>query len=99
MKKRLGHKKTSWEEELPLVLWAYRTTPRSTTGKTPFSLVFENEAIVPAEIQGQALRIMHFEPHENEELLRTYLMFLEEKREEARIRYNLYNRRVHEAFS
>lgn len=78
MKKRLEHKKTSWEEELPLVLWAYRTTLGSTTRETPFRLVFGNEAIVLAEIQGQALRITHFESHENEELLRTDLMFLEE---------------------
>lgn len=81
------------------MLWAYRTTLGSTTRETPFRLVFGNEAIVLAEIQGQALRITHFESHENEELLRTDLMFLEEKREEARIRYNLYNSRVQEAFS
>ncbi|XP_074306495.1 uncharacterized protein LOC141641746 [Silene latifolia] len=28
-----------WAEELPLVLWADRTTPKVATGQTPFSLV------------------------------------------------------------
>lgn len=42
---------------------------------------------------------MHFDPQENEELLRTDLMFHEEKREEAIIRYNLYKSRVQEAFN
>lgn len=28
--------KGNWVEELPHVLWAYRTTPHSTTGESPF---------------------------------------------------------------
>lgn len=50
--------------------------------------------VILVEIQGQAPRIMHFEPQENKELLRTYLTFLEDKKEEARTRYNLYKSRV-----
>lgn len=50
LKKRLEHEKTSWVEELPSVLWVYRTTPRSTTGETPLSMVFGNEAVVSAEL-------------------------------------------------
>lgn len=53
----------------------------------------------PAEIQGQAFRIIHFEPESNEELLRTYSVFLEERREEARARYNHYKSKVQEAFN
>ena len=33
-----------------MVLWAYRTTARSATRETPFSLAYETEAVVPVEI-------------------------------------------------
>lgn len=88
LKKRVEHEKTSWIDELPSVLWAYRTTPRSTTGETPFSLAYGTEAVTPAEIQGQSFRITHFDPELSEEMLRTDSIFLEEKREEARVRYD-----------
>ena len=40
LKKKLQQKKGLWVEELPNVLWAYRTTKRTTTWETPYSLVF-----------------------------------------------------------
>ncbi|KAL2227023.1 UNVERIFIED_CONTAM: Retrovirus-related Pol polyprotein from transposon [Sesamum indicum] len=49
LKARLSSKK-EWSDELPGVLWAYRTTPRTSTGETPFSLVYGSEAVIPAEI-------------------------------------------------
>ena len=49
IKTRLKKAKGLWAEELPTLLWAYRTTPRATTGKTPFSLTYGHEAIVPTE--------------------------------------------------
>lgn len=99
LKKRLEHEKTSWIDELPSVLLAYRTTPRSTTGETLFSLAYGSEAVIAAEIQGQAFKITHFEPEQNEELLRTDSIFLEEKREEARVLYDRYKRKIQEAFN
>lgn len=40
IKKRLEGSKGLWPEELPSVLWAYRTTTRAPTRETPFSLAF-----------------------------------------------------------
>ena len=37
MKKKLEECKGLWAKKLPKVLWAYRTTPRTFTGETPFS--------------------------------------------------------------
>ncbi|KAL0312868.1 UNVERIFIED_CONTAM: Gag-Pol polyprotein [Sesamum radiatum] len=54
LKTRLGGAKGSWVEKLPGVLWAYRTTRRSSTGETPFCLVYGTEAIIPAEIGEEA---------------------------------------------
>nr|XP_033512628.1 uncharacterized protein LOC117277313 [Nicotiana tomentosiformis] len=50
LKKRLEKSKGNWPEELPGVLWAYRTTAKTTTGETPFSLVYGSEALIPVEI-------------------------------------------------
>ena len=36
LKKRLDNAKGKWVEELSHVLWIYRTTPRRSTGETPF---------------------------------------------------------------
>lgn len=38
---------TNWLEMLPLALWGYRTTERTLTGATPYSLVYGVEAILP----------------------------------------------------
>ena len=50
LKKRLEGTKGMWAKELPNVLWAYRTTPRRSTRETPFSLMYEGEAVIPAEV-------------------------------------------------
>ncbi|KAI9153391.1 hypothetical protein LWI28_010675 [Acer negundo] len=42
LKKKLQQKKGLWVEELPNVLWAYRTTRKTATWETPYSLVFKN---------------------------------------------------------
>ncbi|XP_071740772.1 uncharacterized protein [Rutidosis leptorrhynchoides] len=39
IKARLGYARTGWVDELPKVLWSHRTTPKASTGETPFSLV------------------------------------------------------------
>ncbi|XP_075515460.1 uncharacterized protein LOC142550107 [Primulina tabacum] len=49
LKTRLQGKGKDWVEELPSVLWAYRTTPRAPTEETPFNLVYGSEAVLPVE--------------------------------------------------
>uniref|UniRef100_A0A2N9GLC3 Integrase catalytic domain-containing protein n=1 Tax=Fagus sylvatica TaxID=28930 RepID=A0A2N9GLC3_FAGSY len=50
IKKRLEDAKRRWVEELPNVLWTFRTTPRRSTGETPFSLAYGSEAVILLEI-------------------------------------------------
>ena len=38
LKKRLDDAKGKWVEELSHILWTYQTTPRRSTGETPFSM-------------------------------------------------------------
>ena len=37
----------TWDDSLPLALWAHRTTRNTTTKQTPFSLVYSAEAVLP----------------------------------------------------
>ncbi|XP_022149378.1 uncharacterized protein LOC111017809 [Momordica charantia] len=79
LKMRLDSRKGRWAEELPEVLWSYRTTPRESTGETQFSLTFDSEAVVPVEIGMPTDRVEQYEPTRNEEELLLDLDLLEEK--------------------
>ncbi|KAI3795496.1 hypothetical protein L1987_38151 [Smallanthus sonchifolius] len=50
IKARLGRHDKDWLEELPSVLWAVRTTQKTSYDHTPYNLVFGSEAVIPAEI-------------------------------------------------
>ena len=50
LKKRLDGAKGNWAEELPNVLWAYRTTPCRSTRETLFSLTFRAKVVIPVEV-------------------------------------------------
>ena len=56
LKKKLEARKGQWADELHVVLWAYRTTPRRATGKSSFSLTFGVEILIPAKIGAPMLR-------------------------------------------
>ena len=43
---------------LPFALHGYRTTTRTSTGATPYSLVYGMEVVLPIEVQIPSLRIM-----------------------------------------
>jgi len=47
-----------WHEMLPFALHGYRTTVRSSTGATPFSLVYGMEAVLPLEVEIPSLRVI-----------------------------------------
>ena len=50
IKKRLKNAKGRWVEELPNVLWTFRTSPRRSTGETSLSLAYGLEAIISLKI-------------------------------------------------
>ena len=50
LKKRLDGVKGRWAKELPNVLWAYRTTPKRSTGENSFSLTYGAEAMILDEV-------------------------------------------------
>ncbi|GJZ97021.1 reverse transcriptase domain-containing protein [Tanacetum coccineum] len=73
-------------KELPHVLWAHRTTIKSSHGDTPFSLTYGTEAVIPAEIRMPTYRTTAVDAVHNDEELRLNLDLLEERRERAAIR-------------
>ncbi|KAL0428187.1 UNVERIFIED_CONTAM: hypothetical protein Slati_2993500 [Sesamum latifolium] len=80
---RLEGAKSSWIEELLGVLWAYRTTPRSATGETPFCLVYGTEAIILAEIGEKTQRVAQYEAERNKEEWAFNLTVIDERRDAA----------------
>ena len=46
-----------WSEKLPFALWAYRTSFRTSTRSTHYSLVYGMEAMLPFEIEMGSLRV------------------------------------------
>ncbi|GKB13785.1 reverse transcriptase domain-containing protein, partial [Tanacetum coccineum] len=70
-------------EELPHVLWAHRTMIKTSKEDTPFSLTYETEAVIPAEIGMSKLRTAEVDLVQNDEALEINLDLLEERREQA----------------
>ena len=79
LKKRLDDAKGRWVEELPHVLWTYRTTPRKSTGETPFSMTYGAEVVIPLESGFPTMKSGGFTPYGNEELLKRNLDLIEER--------------------
>ncbi|RVW14304.1 hypothetical protein CK203_099104 [Vitis vinifera] len=46
-----------WSEKFSFALWAYRTSFRTSTGATPYSLVYGMEVVLPIEIEMGSLRV------------------------------------------
>ncbi|GJZ39263.1 reverse transcriptase domain-containing protein [Tanacetum coccineum] len=83
---RLGEGNKNWMEELPHVLWAHRTTIKSSHSDTPFSLTYGTKAVIPAKIRMPTYRTAVVDAVHNDEELRLNLDLLEERRERAGIR-------------
>ncbi|KAA3455454.1 gag/pol polyprotein [Gossypium australe] len=47
-----------WHEKLPFSLFAYRTSVRTSTGATPFFLVYGMEVVLPIEVEISSLRVL-----------------------------------------
>ena len=88
-------------EELPGVLWAYRTTARKPTDISPFALTYGMEAVIPTEIGLPTIRTDTPKSGNAESVVRE-LDASDELREAAAIRIasyhcrlaNSYNKRV-----
>ncbi|XP_050207651.1 uncharacterized protein LOC126657071 [Mercurialis annua] len=94
LKRRLDDAKGRWADELHSVLWSYRTTPKAGTGRTPYSLTYGCEAMVPVEIGMPTIRVQYFDEQQNEESTRLCLDLPEERREQALLHIETYKQRM-----
>lgn len=91
-----------WAEKLPYALWGYRTSIRTSTGATPYSLVYGMEAVLPVELEVKSLRVMMENQIPEAEWIRgmyEQLALLDEKRLKALYHVQGYQRRIARAFN
>ena len=79
-------------DELPVVLWAYRTTARRSTGISSFSITYRMEAIIPTKIGKPTIR-SDMPEQEDAELVLKDLDTVDELQESEAVRIASYQRR------
>ena len=90
-----------WSENLPFALWAYRTSFHTSTGATPYSLVYAMEVVLPIEIKMGTLRVaLKYQIFETEWAQSRYdqLSLLDERRLRATNHVRAYQRKMTRAF-
>ena len=90
IKKRVDWLNGKWADELPSILWGYRTTRRSSTEESPFRMAFGTEAVLPIELEIPNFRVQTFDEMINEVGMRVQLDGIEEVRETAQKRIAAY---------
>ena len=65
LKTKLKDLKGRWADELSKVLWAFRTSVRTPTGETPFSLIYGYEAMIPVDTVEGSLRRENYDSDQN----------------------------------
>ena len=98
LNKRLDSAKGKWVEELPGVLWAYRTTARKPTSISSFALTYGMEAVIPTKIGLPTIRTNTPEPENAESVVRE-LDTNDKLREAAAIRVASYQRRLANSYN
>ena len=94
LKKRLDDAKGKLVEELPHVLWTYRSMPHRSTGETPFSMTYGAEIVISLETGFPTLRTSSFTLSNNDGLLEKSLDLIEEQRENVMIQLAYYQHKL-----
>ena len=98
LNKMLDDAKGKWVEELPHVLWTYKTTPRRSTRGTHFSMTYGTEAVIPLETGFPMSRTSSFNPRDNDEQLTKSLNLIEEKRENVMVQLAYYQQKLKQGY-
>ena len=99
LKRMLEGAKGRWADEFPNVLWAYRATPRRSTGEILFSLTYGAEAVIPAEVNLYSALVSGFSLAKNSELMMKQLNMLEECQESATIWLAEYQQKLAQRYN
>ena len=58
IRRLVGNHKTTWHYKLYFMLWAYRTSVKTSTSFTPFQLSFSLETVLPIECEIPSLKLV-----------------------------------------
>ena len=93
IKTQLEGAKGIWLEELPSVLWAYRTIARTPIGETLFRLAYGSEAVIPAKVGLTSNKVNNHDERKNDEAMHLQLDLVDEVRattEQRLARYHYF---------
>lgn len=84
-------------------MWTYRTTARTATRETSYSLTFNFEAVISVEIGVSTLKVSHFNAQDNKFFIRNNLDLFKEKKDQVLVKMiayqqkvpKFYNKRIH----
>ena len=77
-------------KKLPSILWAYRTTTRTSIRETPFQLTYWSKAIIPTKVRLTSYRVDNHDENKNDEAVLLQLDLVDEVRatsEQRLVRY------------
>ncbi|XP_071939191.1 uncharacterized protein [Coffea arabica] len=100
--RKMTERHRDWHEKLPYALMAYRTSIRTSTGATPYSLMYGMEAVLPAEVEIPSLRILMEAKLEEADWLKQrheQLTSIDERRFNAICHGQCYQKRVARAYN
>ncbi|XP_074377045.1 uncharacterized protein LOC141718563 [Apium graveolens] len=84
---------------MPMVLWSYNTTHRSTTGESLFLLTYGYEAMVPVEVGAGSLCRDLFIEKDAKVNQRLHLDLLDEARMNSQLKLSAYQQRIARYFN
>ncbi|XP_055824332.1 uncharacterized protein LOC129892813 [Solanum dulcamara] len=91
-----------WHEKLPYALLDYRTIIRTSTGETPYMLVYGSEVVIPAEVEIPSLRSIQEVDLDDAEWIHSMieqLMLIDEKRMDTVCHGQPYQNKMAKAFN
>lgn len=99
LKKRLEEAKGNWVKKLLNVLWAYQTTPRRSTGETPFSMTYEAETVILIEVGLSSIKVADFARSNNDVQMVGNLGSLEERQDMVSIHLMDYQQKLAQGYN
>ncbi|XP_021747641.1 uncharacterized protein LOC110713505 [Chenopodium quinoa] len=88
-----------WEDELVNVLWSIRTTTKSSTGETPFFLVYGAEPVLPIEMYKPTFWVILYDELAHRKAMKTALDFLPEAKGNAALKHEIYHLKMMRAYN
>ncbi|XP_070025386.1 uncharacterized protein [Nicotiana sylvestris] len=95
-------KNKQWHEKLSSALLGYRTTVCTSTGETPYMLVYSIEVVIPTEVEIPSLRIIQEAKLDDAEWVKSHyeqLALIDGKTMNATCHGQLYQNRMSRAFN